>query len=70
VKHATYREFEGGARRAEFLITEVGAPTCTVPATANSGTYFITPYAGDLFGNWVNTNGGPTSDARGSFAIT
>jgi hypothetical protein len=32
--------------------------TCDVPAIVNSGTYSIYPYAEDLLGNWVNTNGG------------
>ena len=44
--------------------------TCTVPETALTGEYSIYPYAEDVAGNWVNTNGGPSSDVRGTFTIT
>jgi len=42
---------------------------CAVPNTANSGTYSVYPYASDAAGNWVNTNGGPTTSLRGSFTV-
>jgi hypothetical protein len=42
---------------------------CAVPTTANSGTYSVYPYASDAAGNWVNTNGGPTTSVRGSFTV-
>jgi hypothetical protein len=43
---------------------------CTVPATVASGSYTVTPYAEDILGQWVNTNGGPPSDTRGSFTVS
>ena len=43
---------------------------CTVPSVVASGSYTVTPYAEDVLGQWVNTNGGPPSDTRGSFTIS
>jgi hypothetical protein len=43
--------------------------TCTVPATAQSGTYTVTPYLGDNAGNYLNTNGGPTSTVKGTYDV-
>ena len=44
--------------------------TCMVPAQVLSGDYTITPYAEDIAGNWVNTNGGPPSATRATFTVT
>ena len=44
--------------------------SCTVPQNVLNGTYSIYPYAQDIAGNWVNTNGGPSSAVRGEFTIT
>ena len=43
--------------------------TCTVPIIVNSGSYTVFPYARDTLGNWANTNGGPTTEVRGSFTV-
>ena len=44
--------------------------TCSVPAQVLSGDYTITPYAQDIAGNWINSNGGPPSSVRGTFTVT
>jgi hypothetical protein len=44
--------------------------TCTVTDHTLNGNYVVTPYAEDIAGNWLNTNGGSTSTATGSFTIT
>lgn len=43
---------------------------CTVPAVVASGSYIVTPYVEDVLGQWVNSNGGPPSDTRGSFTVS
>jgi hypothetical protein len=42
---------------------------CTVPANTVIGSYVVTPYAKDNFGNYTNTNGGTLSPTRGSFSL-
>ncbi len=43
--------------------------TCTVPASVRNGVYTATPFAGDIMGNWTNTNGGSEDDTRATFTI-
>ena len=42
---------------------------CTVPANTVIGSYVVTPFAEDVFGNYTNTNGGTLSPTRGSFTL-
>jgi hypothetical protein len=42
---------------------------CTVPALVLTGTYEITPFALDVFGNYTNTNGGTEDSTRGSVTV-
>ena len=44
--------------------------SCAVTDHTLSGDYVVTPSAEDIAGNWLNTNGGPTSTVRGEFSIT
>ena len=44
--------------------------TCTVTDHTLNGNYVVTPYAEDVAGNWLNSNGGPTTDTTGTFTIT
>jgi len=43
--------------------------TCTVPATVVLGEYTVVPFAEDVLGQWVNSNGGPTTSVTGSFTV-
>lgn len=42
---------------------------CTIAALAVSGDYTVTPYVQDIAGNWLNSNGGPTTTIRGAFTV-
>ena len=44
--------------------------TCQVTDHTLNGDYVVTPYAEDIAGNWLNSNGGPISDTTGAFTIT
>lgn len=42
---------------------------CTIPVTAQPGTYVVTPYAADVIGNYTNTNCCSRSAIRGRFTL-
>ena len=61
---------EGAANRTSGTVTDgVWTLTCVVPNVVVPGDYEVTPYAQDILGQWVNTNGGALDDARGYFTV-
>ncbi|WP_024286025.1 DUF4214 domain-containing protein [Cellulomonas sp. KRMCY2] len=59
----TARLTEGSATLGTWSVT------CTVPLDATAGQYTVTPSAADVVGNWLNTNGGPTTTVRATFTV-